>query len=161
MRRATLNIAAIVAGVSLLVACDTDSRDNGVEADKAAIKTAIEGLTDAFVARDWDGFTSYFSDDAVWMPPEHNGMTDRDVWWSLVEPWWHSTAVQEIDITTEELTVTGDWAFERHSEFQAVTIGDNPEPVSIYFKGVWLFQRQADGSWKIARYIWNVSPPPD
>ena len=65
-----------------------------------------------------------------------------------------------VGVTTDELVVTGDWAIERHTEFQVSTFGDSAEPVSLYFKGVWIFRRQDDGSWKIARYIWNENIPP-
>ncbi len=160
MRRLEITSLAIVASMSLLIACDSDRRDKGIDADQAAIKTLIGKSIDAFVARDWDEFVGTFSEDAVWMPPGSGILRGQDAWWSFVQPWWNSSAVIEIDITTEELIVSGDWAIERHSEFQVFTIGDNPEPITAYFKAIWVFQRQVDGTWKISRYIWNESPPP-
>jgi len=146
--------------MSLLVGCETDRHDKVVDADQAAIKSLIAGMTDAYAAREWDAFASFFSDDGVWMPPGLTALRGRDAWWGFAQQWWNDSTVTDIGVTTEELIVIGDWAIERHSEFQVFTIGDNPEPVTLYFKGVWIFQRQDDGTWKIARYIWNESPPP-
>ncbi len=38
--------------------------------DVKAIEGMLEQLSAAYLARDWDGFTSFFTEDAVWMPPD-------------------------------------------------------------------------------------------
>ena len=45
-----------------------DHQAADTDADIAAIKSMAEQLGEAYVARDWDRFTSFFTDDAVWMP---------------------------------------------------------------------------------------------
>jgi uncharacterized protein (TIGR02246 family) len=161
MRNRSLFILAVVATLELLVGCETDQRATVIDADEQAIKTVIGEMTDAYAARDWDTFASNFADDGIWMPPGLAPLSGEDAWWSFAQQWWDSSTVLDIGVTTEELVVTGDWAIERHTEFQVSTFGDSAEPVSLYFKGVWIFRRQDDGSWKIARYIWNENISPD
>jgi len=67
----------------------------------------------------------------------------------------------DLGVTTEELVVINDWAIERHTEYQVTTFGESAEPASLYFKGIWIFRRQEDGSWKISQYIWNENTAPE
>jgi len=133
-----------------------------VEADIAAINVVGEQLREAYIARDWDRFAGYFAEDAIWMPNNFPPLIGKAAWWSFAEQFWHSTAVVEMDLVSDEIIIAGDWAFERHTEIQvtASTSGEG-EPATNRFKGIWLLRRQADGSWKIARYIWNFNPAPD
>jgi uncharacterized protein (TIGR02246 family) len=160
MRIRNLSVLAVVAALTLLLGCEKDHRETAVDADDRAIRTVIDEMTNAYVARDWDAFTSFFTDDGIWMPPGFAPLSGKDAWWSFVRPWWDSSRVIDIGVTIEDLNVIGDWAIERHTEFQVTSSGDNSEPVSFYFKGVWIFRRQQDGSWKIAQYIWNMNTPP-
>jgi ketosteroid isomerase-like protein len=61
---------------------------------------------------------------------------------------------------SEEIVVIDDWAYERHFELLEIyEVGG--EPTQYYLKGVRIFRRGEDGSWKVARYIWNGDVPPD
>ena len=130
--------------------------------DIAAINAVSDQVREAYMARDWDRFSGLFTDDAIWMPGNLLPLTGKAAWWSFVEGFWNSTAIVEMDVVSDEIVVMGDWAFERHTETTVTvpTAGDG-EPSTYRFKGVWLLHRQADGSWKIARYIWNQNPAPD
>ncbi len=160
-------LAGLVLAGMLLTSCDnypgqeTNGQDTvTMEAEIAAIHTLSESVQKAYIARDWDQFADYFTDDAIWMPNEVSPLTGKDQWWTFVAPFWDTTTVIEMDIVTEEIVVAGDWAFERHSEKQVIRPASGEgDTATYYFKGIWLLQRQADGAWKIARYIWNWNPP--
>ena len=160
MRRPSLSIIATVTAMTLLLGCETDRRETVVEADQTAIKTVIVELTDAYADCDWDAFAGFFTDDGIWMPPGLTPLSGKDAWWSFAQQWWDISQVVDIGVTTEELVVIGDWAIESHTEFQVTTFEGSEEPGSVYFKGIWIFRRQDDGSWKIAQYIWNENTPP-
>lgn len=57
----------------------------------------------------------------------------------------------------------GDWAYERGS----VTIvarppsGEDRPPTRLVAKYIDIWRRQADGTWKVARAIWNLDEPAD
>ncbi len=159
MRTPHVVVLAAVATLNLLVACEPDRHEKVGGSDEMAIMTVIDELTDAYVARDWNEFAGHFTDDGVWMPPGLAPLSGKDEWWSFVQQWWDSSEIRDMGVTTEELVVIGSWAIERHTEFQVVVFGDDSEPVSLYFKGIWIFRRQDDGTWKIAQYIWNETVP--
>ena len=152
--------AALVSMV-ILVGCEVERPQLSADVERKAIESTIEGLTNAYVARDWEAFSDSFTDDGVWMPPGIAPLRGTDAWWSFVQPWWDGSSVMDIGVTTEELVVIDDWAIERHTEYQITTFGDSAEPASLYFKGVWIFRRQDNGTWKIAQYIWNENTPPE
>jgi uncharacterized protein (TIGR02246 family) len=145
----------------ILVACEAERPQPSVDVERKAIEIVIEELTDAYKARDWDAFAGYFTDDGIWMPPGVAPLRGKNAWWSFVQQWWDSSRVMDIGVTTEELVVINDWAIERHTEYQVTTFGESAEPASLYFKGIWIFRRQEDGSWKISQYIWNENTAPE
>ncbi len=121
-------------------------------ADVAAIKRlTLQGIED-YLARDWDRFTSIFTDDAVWLPPNQPPLIGKEAWWSWIGDSWDQSTIQEQTSNHEEIVIAGDWAFEWHTEIQ------KGEGWQVNFKGIWILQRQDDSSWKIARYCFNRSP---
>jgi ketosteroid isomerase-like protein len=61
--------------------------------------------------------------------------------------------------SVDEVVVSGDWAFVRWTGTGTVTPKDGGEPGEFNRKGITIFQRQPDNSWKIARVIWNSNLP--
>jgi uncharacterized protein (TIGR02246 family) len=162
MKKALLGFSiGILMGVVLLLAgCGTAQQAADTDADIEAIKSLSEQLQDAYIARNWERFSGFFTDDGVWMPPNLEPLVGKEAWWSWAQQWWDQSSVEQLSVSLEEIVVAGDWAFERHSETHVIIPKASGEPSQLYFKGVWILQRQDDGSWQIARYIWNSSPAP-
>jgi len=55
----------------------------------------------------------------------------------------------------EDIQVSGDWAFLRLSFTDSITPKAGGETTANVGKWVLIFERQADGSWRIATEIWN------
>ena len=138
--------------VLLLIGCGNSQPENPDSVDVAAIRSMTEQLGEAYVARDWDRFASFFTDDAVWMPPDQPPLIGKEAWWSWIGGGWDQSTIQQLTVNHEEIVIAGDWAFEWHTETQ---VGEGWQ---VNFKGIWILQRQDDGSWKIARYSFNQSP---
>jgi ketosteroid isomerase-like protein len=65
-----------------------------------------------------------------------------------------------VSIEADETIVSGDWAFTRGvfgATFQSKAGGPAVPQANKY---ILIWRRQADGSWRIARDIWNGSEPP-
>ncbi len=60
---------------------------------------------------------------------------------------------------TDEIEVAGDLTYERYTGRWTVTPKDGSDAVEQAFKGIHILRRQTDGSWKIARDIWNSDEP--
>ena len=61
----------------------------------------------------------------------------------------------DLDTSVEEVKVTSDWAYERFSFSRTMTPTGGGEPTTARGKGIHVYRRQSDGSWKLARDLWN------
>jgi ketosteroid isomerase-like protein len=71
-------------------------------------------------------------------------------------------SVFNVDFALEvaELRVFADWAFERGTYRIGLSPKSGDGTLKDVGKYITLYQRQSDGSWKIARDIWNSNLPP-
>jgi ketosteroid isomerase-like protein len=58
-----------------------------------------------------------------------------------------------------ELIAAGDWAMEYAIEKVKDTPVDGGEALEDVCKGIIIYRRQADGSWRVARDMWNSDLP--
>jgi len=105
-----------------------------------------------------DNFERYFelfTDDAVWMMPSNYTDVHKDE----ARAFYRFTDKFRFDqdISIDELIVEGDWAFVRLSFDGYLRPKSDKEsrPLRSVSRHLWVLQRQSDGSWKIARDIWN------
>ena len=161
MRKLTILNCTIAAVVLLLNGCETDRRDADVNADTAAIETIDEQAAEAWKARDLNTYVGFFAEDAIVMPPGVASLRGKDAWRAWLEPGWNDVTVVDLSSSSEEIVVIDDWAFQRHINGWVEIDEVGGETTQYYFKGIWILRRQEDGSWKIARYIFNENVPPD
>ncbi len=154
-------ISVLMGMVLLIVSCGTTQQAADTDADIAAIESLAEQVKDAYIARDWERFSGFFTEDGVWMPGNRMPLIGKDAWWSFIQRGWERSSVEQMDVSSEEIVVAGDWAFERHNETTTSKVKESGETRQRYYKGIWILQRQEDNSWKIARYIWNRNPDPN
>ena len=130
-----------------------------VEADRAAIEAVREAEGAAFSAENIDAVMDVVTDDIVMMGPNEPLVSGREA----VREWANGfTAMFSITFNsyeTDEIEVAGDLAYERYTAHWTITPKDGSDAVDEILKGIHIFRRQADGSWKIARDIWNSDEP--
>jgi ketosteroid isomerase-like protein len=72
---------------------------------------------------------------------------------------WHEARVEQFafngDFTTDDIQLYGDIAIERFSGDMRLTPKGGGEDVVDTTKGVWIWKRQDDGSWRLLWSIWN------
>jgi uncharacterized protein (TIGR02246 family) len=137
----------------LVVACGGPP---AVDADLAAIQALIDRATYVNNAGDIEGWVSLFADDAVYLPEGRPPVTTRDGLEGVAVSQF-SRYRPNIQITTDEIQVLGDWAFARTTVTGTLTPPRNANPIRVDGKELALYRRQPDGSWKIARLIANSS----
>ena len=131
------------------------------QADVNAIRSLIQQMKDASSARDLEAFVGLFTEDFIAMLPDRPPVIGRDAWRASVRAPFEQSSVEHLDMTSEEIVVAGDWAFERHDETVVLVDRANGHRRRGYAKGIWILRRQAEGSWRFARYIYNLNPSPE
>lgn len=65
----------------------------------------------------------------------------------------------EVTYASDEIVVSGDWAFDRGSARQTLRPKDGSPEMTEEAKYLWLYRRDQDGTWKHARVTWNANGP--
>jgi uncharacterized protein (TIGR02246 family) len=156
--------------VAVALWCGSGCRQRGEEtaktsapaADGAAEAEKIGALSDEFgaaaTASDVDRFLGLFTDDAILMPPNGQMIAGKE----MIRPWIQTvfearrdTGFEEVT-TPKEIRIFDGWAYDLG--IAAFKSGGKPIENSNKFIRIW--QKQADGSWKLARIMWNPNNPP-
>jgi uncharacterized protein (TIGR02246 family) len=124
-----------------------------VEADIEAIRNLMNESTRAFNEDDFEGAMSKIADDAIWMPPNEPVIVGKEA----IRNWYNEFKNTSFDVTvtSDELKLCGDWAYERATWTGTLTSKDTGETTRIKATDMYIHQRQSDGSWKTSRAMWN------
>ncbi len=160
MQRTSLPHATIylVSGLVLLLAGCAPQERVDVEAVTAAVNTIWGQYSSSLNSGDLDAWLSLWTEDGVAMPPGEPSVIGKD---RIRE---RNKAVLDrftfsMGITNEEVGVAGDWAFARGTYKATLTPKAGGEAIVVDGKYMSILQRQADGSWKIHRDIFNSNVP--
>jgi len=129
------------------------------EADLEAISEVREQEIAAVNAGNVEGFLTVLTEDVIGMPPNEPAIIGKDATRAWMQNFLDQFAVQGA-YTSSDIVVAGDWAFEHFSGNWTLTPKAGGESIAETFKGIHIYQRQADGSWKIAWDTWNSDNPP-
>jgi uncharacterized protein (TIGR02246 family) len=121
--------------------------------DQQKIADLIERVEAANNAGDVEGWVSFFSDDAVYMPPGVPPVTTRAGLIEIAQAGFRHRA--SIDIEPVEIQVFGTWAFARSRVTGTVKLAGSGETVLVDVKQLVIYRRNDAGNWQIARLINN------
>jgi ketosteroid isomerase-like protein len=150
--RVSLLLAAIALAL-LHVGCQPRAPETELE----AINT-LQGQVDAAImAGDTESYVALIAEDAVLMPPNAPPVIGKDAIRS-----WNQTVSQQFRIegytpVDNEVVLAGKWAFRRATADWTLRPLVGGEPIHDSGKFIIIYERQADGSWRVARDIWNSS----
>ena len=141
-------------GVLFAVAILLVSADGPVHAqqtsgpDVDAVIAAMDATGDALRAGDNDAFLSMYTQDVSYMSPDSAPAVGKEALAAAASLDGPLAWAEDY----EEVMVHGDWAH----VVATWTIGDQMAGKAIY-----ILARQGDGSWKIARELWNTNAGPE
>ncbi len=125
---------------------------------EAAVDEAVEARVSACNAGDAPAAAALFTDDAVFMPPNAPSAVGKEA----IQSWYQTLFDQftfQLTISRAEAEVADDWAFARGTYTLKLAPKAGGEATEDTGKGLTIWKPQPDGSWKIAREIWNSDEP--
>jgi uncharacterized protein (TIGR02246 family) len=130
-----------------------------VEGDTKAINKLRDEFVTAWKAGDGDRVAKLYSNDAVVLPQNQAPVNGRSAIASFNKNSFDQFVPNNFELSSEELQIMSDWAFDRGTYKFMITPKAGGEPINDQGKYIVILQRQADGSWKVARDIDNSSNP--
>jgi ketosteroid isomerase-like protein len=137
-------------------ACQPQVNVGLTEEDATALRQAFQAQLKAANGADSAGWAAWYVDDAMLLPPDGpavQGRAEIQKWLAGLPP--ISNAVAQ----AEEIAGRGDLAYIRGSYSMTMTPQGAPAPLALKGKVIQIYRKQADGSWKIARDIFNNDMP--
>ena len=127
-----------------------------VREEDEAVKSLILEALEIIRSDDFDRYFDLFTDDAVWMMPSSFNDVHRDE----ARTFYRFTRKFKFDQETsvDEVVVSGDVAYVKVSfnGYLRPKVDDGSPPLRSVSRHIWILRQQLDGSWKIARDIWNT-----
>jgi ketosteroid isomerase-like protein len=125
------------------------------EADRTAIRQVGETDMKMMNAKDWMGDLALYTEDAIELPPNQAAVQGKAAIqaWEEAFPPFSNFQVQSLEIGGQ-----GDLAYDRGTYSMTVT-PPGTAPIEDRGKYLTICRKQADGSWKIARVMFNSDLP--
>ena len=127
-------------------------------ADQAAIQKLQERDIAASMAFDVEALLALWTDDGVLLAPGHAPITGKDNLRAFYEKQWGAVGNAEIlayDTQWQEVRILGDYAYQWGQIQSRTRTGQGKEEQSSVVNAMRILKRSEDGSWKVARAIFN------
>jgi len=124
------------------------------DAERAAIAKTTAHLLEAVNASDVDGVMSLWADDGVLMPPNHPSVHGREA----IEMYFRNIfrrATFRFQFTSSDIQIADAVVLERVTYTVETWLAGSGPPLTDRGKGLHVYNRQPNGSWKLAMDIWN------
>jgi len=135
-----------------------------IQDDKAAIEKLHDADIQASLALDTTALESLWTDDIVTMAPGGPALVGREANAKKLEDEvtkLKSTQVLAFDEQWQEVRIAGDWAYEWGTMSGRLQPFAGGKETDYRLNVMRILNRQADGTWKIARSIYNDAIPPE
>jgi uncharacterized protein (TIGR02246 family) len=129
-------------------------------ADVQALKDTEAAWLKVWVAKDLEKTVSYYADDASVLMPNAPAANGKDAIRAALKPFFDDP---NFAITFQgsriEVAKSGDLGYGQVTYTATMTDPKSKKPVTEKGKGVTVYKKQADGSWKGVADIWNADTP--
>jgi uncharacterized protein (TIGR02246 family) len=152
LTRQTL-VVLVISGLALS-ACQQKPEKPGrlTDADRETIRSDVANFDKAMLAADWPAVVSIYTEDALLLPPNSPEVRGRAAIQKFFEG---SPKVSAFKQNVTEIEGYGDLAYPRGTYEMTMLPPGAKAPIQDRGKVLTVWQKQADGSWRAARVMWN------
>ena len=135
----------------LLYSCDSSSENN--VKDREAIRTALEDWTKDFNDKNTDKVCGLFAKDLIANYGDYPEISYESICTQLKSSLTNKKLSYNYALNIQEIIVSGDLAVVKLIWTLVVSDYNGKSIETVKDRGIDIFKRQSDGSWKISRYI--------
>jgi len=131
---------------------------DAADIDRTEVTKTTAELLAAVNSSDADRCSAVWAADGVLMPPHHPSVQGYQ---AIVEYFRNlfSRSKFRFTFTSSHIHLAGDTATERVTYTAMIWPGDDAPPIEDVGKGLHVYRRQPNGSWKLTYDIWNSDQP--
>lgn len=160
MHRMTLFLT--IAALAMVVACAPKTQQPApapaAAVDTAAIRAMEAERLSAISKGDLEGYLAVYSDKAVWMPPQAPELVGKAAArYNLKQSLEEASFTVQVE-TSEQVVMSPDWVLDRGTFVITRTEKKDGKEVSSTGSYLTVWNREADGKWRISYDIWNSKP---
>ena len=152
----------ILLTISMLFASSFTGPAHASESDDAeAIRRTNNFYAEMLVAGDVDALMTLYDENAVLFPPNESPLKGKESIRASWEAYFADWDTIEARSVIDEIMVFGDWAY-GHGHYRGRSRSTADERVvfeALKYSGMW--RRKSDGSWVIARDMFNMDTAPE
>ncbi len=152
-------ILLTAAAIAALAGCAPKAAPVDTSADVAAIKAMQDRELAAVKSGNADTALAVYTSDVMMMPPGEpaiQGAAALRKWFVAFTKDFSATG----KYTTNDVQVAGDIGVVHYVGELTMTPKAGGTPMTEAIKGIHIYKRQPDGTWKIAQDVWNSDAPP-
>jgi uncharacterized protein (TIGR02246 family) len=127
------------------------------DSDREAIRAGVAKFDQDVVASNWEAATAMYTEDAVLLPPNTSEVKGKD---AIQKFFGGFPKISQFKQTVQEIQGGEGYAYPRGTYEMTFTPPGSRMQVSDKGKVLAVWRKQSDGSWKVARVIWNSDAPP-
>jgi ketosteroid isomerase-like protein len=136
-----------------------EQKQHSEQEQLAAIKTLHKTDREASLKGDFTTLITLLTDDCVLIPPDKPPISGKDAIQKYFDE--QKKLLSEIEITEythdfQEIKIRGNWAYEWGYFSNTAKSKVSGELIRSSGKLFRIIEHQEDGSWKVARSIWNI-----
>jgi uncharacterized protein (TIGR02246 family) len=153
-----MRLSVRLLAIGTTAACAGQPAPTSSQADADAIRGTNQEWAAAIKAGDIEGELAPLTEDAMFLAPGEPAVSGLDA----IRSWTHrnfdGVTFTALNVSADEVVVGGDVAFSRGVFDGTLEPEAGGAAMHIVTKYILIWRRQPDGSWKIARDIWNANP---
>lgn len=154
-----VRLLATLLGASLM-ACTPSPPATDVAGDVASVRREGQAYLAALRTNDIDSIAAHWTDSTVIMPPNAPILRGREAVRAWVVAFLDQMRLVDGRFMESEVAISGDLALERVAFQLTVQPVGGGETVVDVGKGLHVYRRQSDGSWRLVMDIWNADAAP-
>lgn len=155
MKKLTRPIVAAAGAIALSTSIATAD----VDTDRASIENILSSYETALNTANTDSVVLLYADDGVFMPQNSTPFVGAEAIRAAYDGVFQTIKL-DISFTVDEvLQLAPQWALARTRSEGVVTINATGDKVPEANQELFVFQKQEDGDWRIARYIFSTTNP--
>ena len=151
-----VSIASLV-----LISCAGSQAQAPINTDevRAAIAATDKKFMEDFNRGDAAAAAAAYTDDAIVMPPNEPPTVGKKAIEKSLTELISKLQLSNLQLSILEVDVQGDTAIVRGTYSSSITVPGVDVPMEDRGKTLTVWKKQADGSWKLHRDIWNSNMP--